>query len=91
MAWLEPSPSGTGVSPMAARWATNHSNSSSGSRRSTTADIGIPSSASQAPPHSQLPTCGSAMTMPRPSAKAARRWSSPSSSLKRARTPASLT
>ncbi len=44
---LAPSPSGTAVSPMAARCATNHSKSRSGSRRSTTAVIGIPSSASQ--------------------------------------------
>ena len=44
---LEPSPSGTAVSPMAVRWATNHSKSFSGSRRSTTAVIGVPSSPSQ--------------------------------------------
>ena len=44
---LDPSPSGTAVSPMAARCATNHSKSCAGSRRSTTAVIGMPSSASQ--------------------------------------------
>ena len=44
---LDPSPSATAVSPMAARCATNHSKSCGGSRRSTTAVIGMPSSASQ--------------------------------------------
>ena len=44
---LDPSPSGTAVNPMAARWPMNHSKSSSGSRRSTTAVIGMPSSPSQ--------------------------------------------
>ncbi len=43
---------------------------------STTAVIGMSSRASQAPPHSQLPTWGRAMTTPRPSAMAARSSSS---------------
>ena len=63
---------------MPVRCSTNHSNSRSGSSRSTTAVIGMSTSANQAPPHSQLPTCGSAMTMPRSSAATLRRISSPS-------------
>ena len=44
--------------------------------RSTTAVIGMPSRASHAPPHSQLPTWGRAITMPRPDVWAALRFSS---------------
>ena len=63
------------VSPMASRWSMNQSKSSGGSITSATAVIGNPSAARKAPPHSQLPTWGSAMTTPRPSAIAALRCS----------------
>ena len=57
--------------------AQNQSKSSGGSSRSTTAVIGMSSNANQAPPHSQLPTCGRANTMPCPAEAAVRRCSSP--------------
>ena len=72
----EPS-SGTMVRPMAARCSTKNSNSSGGSIRSATEVMGRPCVARNAPPYSQLPTCGSAMMTPFPAAIPSTRYLRP--------------
>ena len=64
----EDSSRGTMVNPIVARWATKNSKSSGGSIFSATEVIGMPCVARNAPPYSQLPTCGSAMMTPFPAA-----------------------
>ena len=82
---LASAPSGTMVRPIASRWATNHSYMAGGLSGSATLVIGYPCRASQAPPHSQLPMCGSAMMTPLPASMPATRCSHPLSTANRSR------
>src|SRR5579875_250176 len=87
---LASSSSGTIRSPIASRCERNHRKREGGSMRSATLVIGCPSRARKAPPHSQLPMCGSARSTPRPDANASSRWEYPQSKTKRARTSPGL-
>ena len=69
--------SGSTSMPSDSRNATNRSYSDSGRSRSATVVNGTPVAPHHAPAWSQLPLCGSAMTVPRPAAMLSRSRGSP--------------